>query len=176
MTTIHMPLAVVTLSLVSFPYYSPTPTFSSESPDLGPGTLLGPSGPSVSTTGPTSISYTSSKGSSSSSNSVTPTPIGGHSSNTGAIAGGVVGSIAISIVITALLYYLRRRRPPTPSALSAPSANNGQPGGLNPLMDQLSPRSISGHEAVASSLPETTISLPRPYVRVFVPPCSAYVY
>jgi|SRR6266436_5397447 len=176
MTTIHMPLAVVTLSLVSFPYYSPTPTFSSESPDLGPGTLLGPSGPSISTMGPTSISYTSSKGSSSSSNSVTPTPIGGHSSNTGAIAGGVVGSIAISIVITTLLYYQRRRCPPMLSALSAPSTNNGQPSGLNPLLDQLLPRLISGHEAIASSLPETTISLPRPYVRVFVPPCSAYVY
>jgi hypothetical protein len=151
---------------------------SLDTPELGPGAILGPSSSSVSaSTGPTnaypstlassSSSYsTSSVSRDSSSGSATPIPIGGHSSNTGAIVGGVAGGIAaISIVIAALLFYLRlqRRHPP------APPAGNMQPSEYNPFMDQV-PRPLSGQGTVASSLPETTTSLPRPYVCVFVTP------
>jgi hypothetical protein len=113
-----------------------------DTPELGPGTILGPSGSGSTSTGPTnaypftpassSSSYSASGVSrGSSSNSATPIPIGGHSSNTGAIAGGVAGGIAaISIAIAALLFYLRRRHPP------APSASDGQPSGFDPLMDK----------------------------------------
>ncbi|KAF8502632.1 hypothetical protein F5888DRAFT_1665760 [Russula emetica] len=80
-----------------------------DTPELGPGTIpSGPSGPA--STGPTNA------------NSATPMPISGQSSNTGAIiAGGVAGGVAgglaaISIVVAALLFYLRRRNPPAPSA------------------------------------------------------------
>ena len=150
-----------------------------DTPELGPGAILGPSGSSGSASaGPTnaypstpassSSSYsTSSVSRGSSSNPATPIPIGRHNSNTGAIAGGVAGSIAaLSIVIAALLFYLRRRHSPAPSA---PSANNGQPGGFNPLMDQV-PRPMSGQGTIASSVPETTTSLLRVYVCVFAAP------
>ncbi|KAF8492090.1 hypothetical protein F5888DRAFT_945612 [Russula emetica] len=90
-----------------------------DTPELGPGTILGPSGPSGSaSTGPTNAypstpaaspsSYsTSSVSRDSSSNSAAPIPISGHSSNMKAIAGGIAGGIAAtSIVIAALLFYL----------------------------------------------------------------------
>ncbi|KAN0118963.1 hypothetical protein V8E52_004735 [Russula decolorans] len=66
---------------------------------------------------------------------------------------------AISIVIAALLFYLLRQHLPAPSA---PSASDGQLSGFNPIMDQV-PRPMSGQGTVASSLPETTTSLLRPY-------------
>ena len=126
-----------------------------DSPEIAPGTLLGPSGPSsASSTSPTSTS------SSTSSNSATPVPIRSHSSNTGAIAGGVVGGLAaISIAIAALLYYLRGRQTPTPPA---PTAIDERPSGFNSLMDQV-PRSMSGHGTISSDP-----SMPRFYVCVFV--------
>ncbi len=162
---------------------------SLDTPELGPGTTPGP--PVSSSTGPTgaysstpvsssSLYSTSSFSQGSSSNPATPTPIGGRRSNAGAIAGGVAGSIAsISILIAALLFYLRRRRPaapPTPSAPSSSSTTDGQPGGFSPNISQVSPRSVSGRETVASSVPETTTSLLRPYVRVFGPRlCSCVI-
>ncbi|KAI0290348.1 hypothetical protein BC826DRAFT_1027138 [Russula brevipes] len=64
--------------------------------EIGPGTVLGPSG--VSSVGPTSTSSSSSSSS-------------GGSSNVGAIVGGVVGGIAaIIIACLAVFYWLRRRR------------------------------------------------------------------
>ena len=142
-----------------------------DTPEVGPDTILGPSGPSGSASmGPTnaypstpassSSPYsTSSVSRGSSSNSATPIPLGRYSSNTGAITGGVAGSIAtLSIVFAALLFYLRWRHSPAPSA---PSSNNGQPGGFNPFMDQV-PRPISGQGTIVSSVPETTTSLLRP--------------
>ena len=146
-----------------------------DTPEVGPGTTLGPSGPSGSaSTGPTNAyPFTplqvlhrtpSSVSRGSSSNSATPIPLGRYSSNTEAITGGVAGSIAtLSIVIAALLFYLPRRHSPSPLT---PSTNNGQPSGFNPLMDQV-PRPMSGQGTIASSLPETTTSLLRVYVCVF---------
>ena len=147
-----------------------------DTPEVGPDTILGPSGPSGSASmGPTnaypstpassSSPYsTSSVSRGSSSNSATPIPLGRYSSNTGAITGDVAGSIAtLSIVIAALLFYLPRRHSPSPLT---PSTNNGQPSGFNPLMDQV-PRPMSGQGTIASSLPETTTSLLRVYVCVF---------
>ena len=168
------------LYLVSFPS-SPSHTLhliSLDTPEIGPGTILGPSSSSVSaSTGPTNAypstpassfsSYsTSSVSRDSSSNSATPIPIDGHSSNTGAIVGGVAGGIAaISIVIAALLFYLRLRQRHPP----APPAGDMRSSGFDPLMDQV-PRPMSGQGTIASSLPETTTSLPRPYVCAFVAP------
>ncbi len=103
-----------------------------------------------------------------------------------AITGCVAGSMAlIFVIIAALLNYRRlqrlrlllqrlRLRLLLPAA-PAPSASDEQPSGFSPLMDQVPPRSMSGQETVASSLPEMTTSLLPPYVRVFVPPCSAFV-
>ena len=141
-----------------------------DTPEVGPGTTLGSSGPSGSaSTGPTNAyPFTplqvlhrtpSSVSRGSSSNSATPIPLGRYSSNTEAITGGVAGSIAtLFIVFAALLFYLRWRHSPAPSA---PSSNNGQPGGFNPFMDQV-PRQISGQGTIVSSVPETTTSLLRP--------------
>jgi hypothetical protein len=94
---------------------------SLDAPELGPGMILGPSGPSVSaSTGPTNVypstpasgsnsrsrsqSFsTSSVSRRSSSNLAAPIPMGGHSSNVGAVAGSIA---AISVLIAALLFYL----------------------------------------------------------------------
>jgi hypothetical protein len=141
---------------------------SLDSSELGPGSILSLSGPSGSaSTGPTDA-YPSTPASSSSSYSTSNDPrgsssnsatsIGGHSSNTGAIAGGVAGGIAaISIVVVALLFYLRRRRAAQwiqPTYGSSSSANVGS----------------GNHRVIIARDPETTTSLLRPYVCVFVAP------
>ena len=96
-----------------------------------------------------------------------PILIGGHGSNTGATVGGGVGCIVgIFILAAALLFYLRRRYPQAPSA---PSASDGQPGGFNPLTDQV-PQSMSGQGTVTSSLPDTSNSVLRQSVCYFVAP------
>ena len=163
-----------------------------DTPELGPGTILGPAVPSPSTpTGPStvyspvhpssslatqppvpstqstaSLSYTVG----SSSNTTTSTPgsvpagysVRGHSSNTGAIAGGTVGGIAaISIVVVAFFYRQRRRS----LAQSAPAAGDGQAGAYYQHVDQVPSRPMSGQETVTSSLPRTSTSLLRTYVR-----------
>ena len=150
-------------------------------PELGPGTIPGLSGSSGSaSTGPSStysstptssssFYSTSSSSRGSSSNSASPIPVGGHSSNTVGIAGGVAGSIAaISVVIAALLFYWRRRHPPAPSA---PPASDGQPSGFNSPMDQV-PQPMLDPGTVVLPLPDTTTSMLRPYVCVFVAPAS----
>ena len=90
-----------------------------------------------------------------------------NSSNAGAIAGGIVGSIAaISIFVAALFLYRRRRRS---------LATSEGDGVFIVHMDQIQvPK--SGQETVASYLPETTTPLMKPYVRVFVPSNSACTY
>jgi hypothetical protein len=151
---------------------------SLDSPELGPGTIVGPSEPSGSaSTGPTNA-YSSTPASSSSpystssdsrgssSSSATPIPIGGHRSNTGAIAGGVAGGSGNfdchcrAALLSATATSTGSVRPP---------ASAGQPSGFNPLMDQV-PRPMLGQGTIASSLPETTTSLLRPYVCVFAAP------
>ena len=72
-----------------------TPLPLIDEPELAPGAILYPSGSSVAS--PSSTSSTS------------PVPAG-HSPNSGAIAGGVVGGLAvISITVAAVFLYLRRR-------------------------------------------------------------------
>ena len=162
-----------------------------DSPELGPGTILGPAGPfnpSSSSTGPstsyppnspsssqapvpsTSTAASISHTAGSSSNTTSPIlgpggySVGGHGSNTGAIAGGTVGGIAaISIVAVALVFYWQRRRS---LAQSAPSTGDGQAGAYDP---QVSPRPLSGHETVTSSLPSPSTSQMRHYVRSRAP-------
>jgi hypothetical protein len=76
-------------------------------PEVGPGMILGTSGTSVSASGYTNLSTFGAPVS----NTTMPTPIGRDSSNVGAIAGGVIGGIAvISILVAALFFYRRRRR------------------------------------------------------------------
>ena len=150
-----------------FPFLRPLVTVlqvhltSLDKPEIGAGTILGSSGPSTSSsTGPTSSSSPTSSA----------VPIHRNSSNTGAIAGGVVGGIgAISILIAALFFYRRRGRGHQP-APATPSAIDERPSGFNLLMDQVL-RSMSGPGTIASSLPDTN-SIPTPYVFVFVVPAS----
>ena len=149
---------VVSVSLVSSPYLlSHTRATFIDSPELGPGTIPGPSSSSPSVFG----SSTSNNAASSTavSNTATPTPVGGRSSSVGAIAGGIAGGIAvISIIIAALLFYRQRSR-----ASSAASAG----GVLDPHMDQIQ-WPVSGQET-ATTLPETRNSLMKPYVHVSRP-------
>ncbi|KAI0275611.1 hypothetical protein BGY98DRAFT_48501 [Russula aff. rugulosa BPL654] len=122
--------------------------------EIGPGTLLGPGGtPISSSTGPTGTST------SSTSSSSTPVPASGHSSNTGAIAGGVVGGLAAIIVAIASMFFCRRGRH---SQTPAPTSIDERPSGFNSLMDQV-PRSMSGPGTIASSMPDTDPSMLRFY-------------
>ena len=83
----------------------------------------------------------------------------GHSSNTGAIAGGTVGGmVAISIVIALVIYFQRRHRS---RAQYAPFTGYGQAGAYKP---QDSSRLVLGQETATSSLPASA-SLMRLYVR-----------
>jgi hypothetical protein len=96
-----------------------------------------------------------------------------RSSNVGAIAGGVVGGIAVvSVLVAAIFFFLRRRRSRASSAASADDV------ALNPHMGQVQ-RPVSDDGTVTASFPETT-ALMKPYVRVFGPPspdcvCSLFV-
>ena len=92
----------------------------------------------------------------------------GHSSNTGAIAGGTAcGIVAISIVIVLFFYFQRRRRS---RAQYAPPTGYGQAGAYNP---QVSSRPVLGQETALSSLPGASTSLTRHYVRpLSLPPVA----
>jgi hypothetical protein len=92
-----------------------------------------------------------------------------HSSKGGAIAGGILGTIAaVSIIVAASLYFRRRRR-----SLASSAADAGD-GALNLPMGQ-SQRPMSGQGVIASSFPRTATSPMTPYVSVFVLPSSACV-
>jgi hypothetical protein len=126
-------------------------------PELGPGTILGPIGPSSSIT-------TASAGSSPNTTGPVKYVTEGHSSNTGAIAGGTVGGVvAISVIIVALFFYRQRRRSQARSAFSG----DGQAGAYNPNLIQYQP--VSSQETLTSTLPETHNPLLRPYVRCCAP-------
>jgi hypothetical protein len=79
----------------------------------------------------------------------------------GAIAGGTAGVIAaLSILVAALLFYLRRRRSQvTPASFAVDDSVS------NPHMGQ----AMSGQETPATSLPEKSSS-PKPYVHVSISP------
>jgi len=127
-----------------------------DSPELGPGTVLAASGSSVSVTATAALS----------SNTSTSIPVGGHSSNAGAVAGGIIGGIAaISILVAALLFYLRRRRSLTPTVVFEGDGARH--------MDQVQ-LPISDQGILAETLPETMPPL-TPYVNVFVPLNCDYV-
>ncbi|KAF8497761.1 hypothetical protein F5888DRAFT_249657 [Russula emetica] len=115
-----------------------------DSPELGPGTVLGASSSSVSV----------SASNAGSSNTGTSIPVGGHSSNAGAIAVGVIGGIAtISILVAAVLFYLRRRRSLTPTIVFEGDAAR--------YMD-LVQLPVSDQGMLAETLPETMAPL-KPY-------------
>ncbi|KAF8497760.1 hypothetical protein F5888DRAFT_1694652 [Russula emetica] len=127
-----------------------------DSPEVGPGMILGPSGASVSAIGPTSTSGDPF--------SITTTPafIERHSSNGGAIIGGVIGGIAaISILVAALFFYRRRRR----SLVQSPVFEGDI--AFDPHMDQVS-RSTLSQGTASPCPPETPTSLLTPYVHILI--------
>jgi hypothetical protein len=131
--TYRMPPVVSVVSPVS-PCYGLTPPFSIDTPEVLPGSLIGPS--SVSTTATSSL-HPSSTGSS------TPTPLPtSKSSNVGAIAGGAVAGVAVIIVVIAAIFYLRRRR--RSQVRSAMSAGVGVSQSQQPLSGKVVPPSSSG--------------------------------
>jgi len=147
-----MPLVVrIILSLYSSRYCLTPASFTFiGSPELGPGTVLGASG----SYGSVSASETRS------SSTGTSIPVGRHSSNAGAIAGGVIGGIAaISILVAALLFYLRRRRRPLEPIVVFE-------GDGSQYMNQVQPP-MSDQGALVETLPATMAPL-KPYVYVFV--------
>ena len=138
-------VSVVSLSFVVFPRYGLT-QFLLDSPELGPGAVLGPS--------------------------PTPSPPVNHNSNTGAIVGGVVGGVAaISIAVAVIFFYLRRRR----RRSRAPSATVPGVGASQPPMDEIrQPLTEEGTNTGlslpgTSSMPGTPGAPMRLYVRVFIP-------
>lgn len=129
-------------------------------PEVGPGWILGPSGPSVSVT--TSSGPTSAFGAPSST-TTTPAFIGRHRSDGGAIIGGVIGGIVtISIVVVAVLYFYRRRR-----RLMMPSPMFEGNIALDPHIHQFL-QSTSSQGTVSPCSPETPTSPLRPYVHIFI--------
>jgi hypothetical protein len=132
-----------------------------DSPEHGPGTVLGASSPSVSASASNTLANTASSSTS------TSIPVKGHSSNGGAIAGGIIGGIAaISIVVTALLFYLRQRHSSSPVVVFEGDGARHMDQAQFPMSDQ---------GVLAETLPETTAPR-KPYVYVFVPPKYDYVY
>jgi hypothetical protein len=113
-------------------------------------------------------SSTSSVRGSSTPTTATHVPTGVHSSDAGAIAGGVVGGVAAISLLVAGLFFYRRRRSLLASSVSV-SPGDGSSNAFSP-MDQV-PQPVSDHGALASSFPDAT-SLMKPYVRVFVPSSS----
>jgi hypothetical protein len=143
------------------PTSSPVPShayvvYFIDSSEAGPGRILGPSDPSVSASGPTSAFGGPF------SNATTPAFIGRHSSNRGAITGGVIGGIAVISILVAALLFLRRRRH---SLVSSPVFDGDI--AFGPHMDQVS-RSTSSQGTVSSYFLETPTSLLRPYVHIFI--------
>ncbi|KAI0270212.1 hypothetical protein BGY98DRAFT_268172 [Russula aff. rugulosa BPL654] len=115
-----------------------------DSPEIGPGTVLGASGSSVSVSASTTGS----------SNTGTSLPVREHSSNAGAIAGGVIAGIAaISILVAALLFYLRRRRSLEPIVVFEGDGARHMDQVQLPMSDQWT---------VVETLPET-MAPPKPY-------------
>jgi hypothetical protein len=148
-------------------------TVFSDTPEIGPGALIGTSGSPTTGTGtgatrtspnPTGSTDTSSTHGFTSPPTPTPTPTATGGSNAGAIAGGVVGGIAaISIAAAALFFFLRRRQ-----HQQAPQAATFVVDGPSlPHMDE-SRRPLSDNISfVPTSVPETPSTSMRLYVRAF---------
>jgi hypothetical protein len=120
--------------------------FLIDSPELGPGAVLGPS--------------------------PTPSPPVNHNSNTGAIVGGVVGGVAaISIAVAVIFFYLRRRRRSRAPSAAAPGVGASQP----PVDEIKQPLTEEGTNTGSSLLLGTSSMSGTPgapmrlYVRVFIP-------
>ncbi|KAF8491360.1 hypothetical protein F5888DRAFT_1060208 [Russula emetica] len=142
--------------------WNPNKSYSvGDDPELAPGAILGPSGVSVA---PTSSSIASSPTTTSSTSStISPTTpiLVGHSSNSGAIAGGVVGGIAaISITVATVSLYLRRRPRAPSAAFDGAGASHWQP-----HMDDTSGPLSDGGTAAPSSLSGSPVTM-RFYVRI----------
>jgi hypothetical protein len=113
-----------------------------DSPELGPGSVIGPAAVSVH---PTSSS--------------TGLPIsGGGSSKGGAIAGGIIGAVAAITIVIAAVFYLRRRS-------QAPSAVVGTSHPLRPMSIEGAPSPTATKFYVRTFVPR--VSLVRPHVPRF---------
>ena len=126
-------------------------------PEIGPGEILGPSGPSVSASEPTSSAFGDPL-----SNTTTSAFMGRHNNlNRGAIIGGIIGgtlAAAISILVAALFFYRRRRRSLVPSPVFDGDI------AFDPYMDQLLSSTLS-QETISSCSPTSPL---RPYVHIFI--------
>jgi hypothetical protein len=162
---------VRTLSL-SFSHYqclTPTSCFL-DSPERGPGAILGTSGTTVSASGTPSGATSSLFGDSSSTVTPTSSPSSKKSSNTGAIVGGAVGGVAvISLGAVAIAFFLRQRRPDSQAPVAPPFGGASQP-----PMDEIRPLAMDdGYTSPSipgtigsSSMPGTPMRI---YVRVSCP-------
>jgi hypothetical protein len=117
MKRIPLVVSLASLALSFFPSLPSHTTFDIDSPEYGPGAIFGPSGVYTS-------AISSAGASSTGSPSLTAVPKG-SSSNVGAIAGGVVGGIAMVSIVAGAIFYLRRRSRSS-MALSSPYTPNEQ--------------------------------------------------
>jgi hypothetical protein len=134
--------------ILSFPpCHGLTSAFLIDSPELGPGAVLGPSGVSTSSRA-----------------SPTRSPPGKSKSNTGTIVGGVVGAVtATTVAVAAIFFYLRRRRSRAPSTAALGV------GASQPPVDEIKQPLTEEGTNTGSSLPGTSPMSPKVYVRVFIP-------
>jgi len=129
-----------------------------DTPEVLPGALIGDSSGTGTAAGATATR--SSPAPTGSSSPTSTSPPSQHSSNVGAIAGGVVGGVAaISIAAAAIFFYLRRQHPKAPPASYITDVAS------QPPMDEVrQPLSQEGAFPPTSSSPGSPMRL---YVRVF---------
>jgi len=129
-------------------YWSANQSYAvGDSPEVGPGSIIGPS--TAGTT--TSSSHPSSTG------SPTTASSGGGSSNTGAIVGGVIGGIAAICIAVAAVLYRRRRSQAQPADAAVSDRLLAQPEAGSPttmrLYDPNDASTFPGYQAGQHSLP-----------------------
>ncbi len=136
----------------------------SDSPEIGPGSLIGDPGSVITTPTGTSSAATIFTGVASSDPSFFSSSRG-SSPNTGAIVGGVVAGVAVIAIAVLGFFYLRRRRTKAPTSAfvdegASPPHNDGAE---RKLLDDSTDASLSTSEIQASIAPM------RVYVRVSIP-------
>ncbi|KAH9976940.1 hypothetical protein BJV77DRAFT_1053249 [Russula vinacea] len=107
------------INITIYNYWSNNTAFQvGDSPEFGPGSIIGPSNASV---------------------TPTPPPSKSSSVNAGAIAGGVVGFIVVVLIVLVAIFYLRRRSWARAAASADVDASQQQ----QPESDEVAPLSMS---------------------------------